>query len=101
MQELKTDLEQLFREATLVGPSFAPKLADRAMAAIEDAFRDAGWLPPDEVCNASGDLQLAATKLWHALHLRLVTDSEPPLGPLVEGLAQALEPYQRAPEEAP
>lgn len=68
---------------------------------VKDIFRDAGWLPPDEVRNASGDLQLAATRLQRALDGRLLTDSEPPLGPLFDALWEALEPYQRAGEGAP
>lgn len=62
--------------------------------AVIDIVRDANWLPPDEVRNESADLQLAATALVKALDGRLVTDSYPPLGPLVERLAKELLPYQ-------
>lgn len=62
---------------------------------IVDVFRDAGWLPPDEVRNESADLQLAAMALVRALQGRLMTQACPPLGPLVDLLAAALGPYYR------
>lgn len=59
---------------------------------VIDIFRDAGWLPPDEVQNESADLQLAAMALVKALGVRLSSQAEP-LGPAVKRLALALEPY--------